>query len=352
MIIMINSQRFLLCTVVVNLGVASAAGQLAITEFMNNPDGADQGREWIELYNFGPVDLCLAGWTVEDQGTDLFALPDVTIPSGGYLVLVSGGVPGFGGVDAATAEAIFTEEWLDGLASPSVVGMEGMVLGNQADETVVRDPDGVVAWSIAWSDDETPPFATFLTHASGYVVRVFGDSGQPGVVRAGDDNGVPGFPGYQQNDVTRDPFAQFSQIDNLVALFGDDFANVLQPGLGSPLAGGYAVVPVGDIDGDGGIDLPDLLALLDAWGPCPEPCAACPADLNGDGVVGITDFLALLAGWTEALSDGSRLRLSTAISVVAALSSLDISANMPSTRRLATTESTALGRNLEPSDRT
>ena len=79
MIIMINVRRLLLGTVVLNLSVASAAGQLAITEFMNNPDGADQGREWIELYNFGPVDLCLAGWTVEDQDTDLFALPDMTI---------------------------------------------------------------------------------------------------------------------------------------------------------------------------------------------------------------------------------------------------------------------------------
>ena len=295
---MIITTRVLLCTVVVNLGVASATGQLAITEFLNNPDGADQGREWIELYNFGPVDLCLAGWTVEDEDTDLFALPDVTITSGGYLVLVSGGVPGFGGVDAATAQLIFAEEWLGGLESPSVIGMQGMVLGNAADEIIVRDSDGVVAWSVAWSDDETPPFATFLTHASGYEVRVFGDAEQPGVVRAGNDMGVPGFPGYEQNDVTADPFAQVSQIADLVELFGDDFANVLQPSLGSPLTGGYSVVPVGDVDGDGVVDAPDLPALLDAWGPCPEPCAVCPADFDGDGVVGITDFLALLAGWT------------------------------------------------------
>ncbi len=298
MINMIDSPRVLLGVAVVNLGVAGATGQPAITEFMNNPDGADQGREWIELYNFGPVDLCLAGWTVEDEDTDLFVLPDVTIPSGGYLVLVSGGVPGLGGVDAATAQAIFAEEWLGGLVSPWVLGMQGMVLGNEADEIIVRDPDGVVAWSVAWSDDETPPFATFLTHESGYETRVFGDAVRPGVVRAGNDIGVRGFPGYQQNDVTPDPFAQVSQIDNLVVLFGDDFANVLQPGLGSPLAGGYAIVQVGDIDGDGTIDIPDVLAIFDAWGPCPEPCAACPADLDGDGVVGISDFLGLLAGWT------------------------------------------------------
>ena len=27
---------------------------LAITEFLNNPDGADKGREWVELFNYGP----------------------------------------------------------------------------------------------------------------------------------------------------------------------------------------------------------------------------------------------------------------------------------------------------------
>ena len=279
------------------LGVAPARGQVAITEFMNNPDGADQGREWIELFNFGPTEQCLAGWTLEDEGTDLFALPDVILAPGGYLVLVSGGVPGFGGVDAATAAAIFVTEWFDGWPSPSVIGMQGMVLGNGADEIVVRDPDGGVAWSVAWGDDEMPPFATFLTHDSGYAVRHFGNSGRPGVVRAGDDNGVAGFLGYQQNDVTADPHARTSQIDDLVALFGDDFANVLQPSVGSPLAGGYSVVATGDLDGDGAIAIPDLLVLLDAWGPCPEPCVACVADLDGDGIVGISDLLALLAAW-------------------------------------------------------
>jgi agmatine/peptidylarginine deiminase len=54
----------------------------------------------------------------------------------------------------------------------------------------------------------------------------------------------------------------------------------------------------GDIDGDGIVGVLDFLALLAAWGPCPDPPADCPADLDGDGVVGVLDFLALLAAWT------------------------------------------------------
>ena len=49
----------------------------------------------------------------------------------------------------------------------------------------------------------------------------------------------------------------------------------------------------GDINGDGIVNTEDLLALLAAWGPCPE----CPEDINGDGTVNTSDLLILLANW-------------------------------------------------------
>jgi hypothetical protein len=54
----------------------------------------------------------------------------------------------------------------------------------------------------------------------------------------------------------------------------------------------------GDINGDGVVDVSDLLALLAAWGPCADP-NNCPADINGDGVVDVTDLLALLSAWGD-----------------------------------------------------
>ncbi len=62
-------------------------------------------------------------------------------------------------------------------------------------------------------------------------------------------------------------------------------------------------VKVGDGNGDGIIDVVDLLALLDAWGPCPGSCELpCAFDLTGpagetDCVVDIFDLLELLANW-------------------------------------------------------
>jgi hypothetical protein len=51
-----------------------------------------------------------------------------------------------------------------------------------------------------------------------------------------------------------------------------------------------------DLDDADGVGFSDLMALLTAWGPCPEggPCAA---DLDGSGEVGPEDLLMLMMAW-------------------------------------------------------
>ena len=53
------------------------------------------------------------------------------------------------------------------------------------------------------------------------------------------------------------------------------------------------VLEIGDLNGDGCINVTDLLSLLSKWGPCSE----CPADLDQDGTVGVSDLLILLGNW-------------------------------------------------------
>ncbi len=48
-----------------------------------------------------------------------------------------------------------------------------------------------------------------------------------------------------------------------------------------------------DLNGDGVVDVSDLLILLGSWGACP----GCDADLNSDGVVDVSDLLILLGSW-------------------------------------------------------
>ena len=51
---------------------------------------------------------------------------------------------------------------------------------------------------------------------------------------------------------------------------------------------------IGDVNGDGVVDILDLLAVLAAWGEC----VGCPEDINSDGVVDILDLLEVLAHWS------------------------------------------------------
>jgi hypothetical protein len=281
-------------TLVVLGTVSRATGQVAITEFLNNPDGTDKGREWVEMFNFSPRAVSLAGWTLEDEGTDAFALPAIDLPPGGYLLVACGAI---GDVDAATAKAIVETEWFGGRARRFVIGADDLVLSNGADELVLRNPCGETAWCLAWINDETPRFATYLTEGSGFAVSAFGTKEIPGVVRHGSDNGIEGFPGYEEGDQSRDAFAVESDISGLVAGFGRDFANVDRPSVGSPLRGGDAALAPGDVDADGRVDGNDLTAVLLAWGRC--AACGCAADIDGDGAVGVVDFLLLLWSWEE-----------------------------------------------------
>jgi probable HAF family extracellular repeat protein len=64
-----------------------------------------------------------------------------------------------------------------------------------------------------------------------------------------------------------------------------------------------AIIPTtktpGDINGDGVVNVIDLLAVISAWGPCPSPPAppACPADVFTDGVVNVADLLFVINHW-------------------------------------------------------
>lgn len=53
----------------------------------------------------------------------------------------------------------------------------------------------------------------------------------------------------------------------------------------------------GDINGDGIVNTTDLLALLAAWGDCPQPPEPCPADFDGSGAIDTSDLLMLLGNW-------------------------------------------------------
>jgi hypothetical protein len=48
-----------------------------------------------------------------------------------------------------------------------------------------------------------------------------------------------------------------------------------------------------DLNGDGAVNVHDLLSLIGMWGAC----TSCSADLNSDNVVNVLDLLLLIASW-------------------------------------------------------
>ena len=151
---------------------------------------------------------------MSDELGDISSLPNIILPSGGFLIMTAN-------------KTEFESDWLGGTANSFVWEFSsGFALTNLADQIIITNDLAEVVWNIAWVNDELSGQATFLT-ATDFAITDFGSLASPGISRSGDDLGIPGFLGYQQNNITSDPFAISSSS-------GD---------IGSPLAGGYAVVP-------------------------------------------------------------------------------------------------------------
>jgi hypothetical protein len=74
----------------------SVAGDVVITEVMQNPAGTDAGNEWLELHNPTGTAFNLRGCVLSDLDTDSHSIvADVSLPAGGYVALASGASPGF-----------------------------------------------------------------------------------------------------------------------------------------------------------------------------------------------------------------------------------------------------------------
>jgi len=64
------------------------AGKVKINEILYNPLGADEGNEWLELFNSGESAVDLTGWTISgSDGSVKAVLPAIDLPQGCFLIV-------------------------------------------------------------------------------------------------------------------------------------------------------------------------------------------------------------------------------------------------------------------------
>lgn len=105
--------------------------KVRINEFLANPDGTDDGKEFVEIVNVGGAPVSLAGWKLGDAAVEArHVFGDVTLAPGEAIVVA----------DGATTAPRFE------IASTGSLG-----LANNADEIALRDATGVVVDRVAYT---------------------------------------------------------------------------------------------------------------------------------------------------------------------------------------------------------
>jgi hypothetical protein len=126
---------------VASLQAGLHAQQVVINEIMFAP--AAGAAEWVELYNPGPVDRSIRGWTLRDRsgGTAILSTEEFMLPAGGYLIVAS---------------AIPLAPGWESLPSPVVLPSDFPSLNNGGDDLVLCDDAGGAVDSVSYAGSWSP----------------------------------------------------------------------------------------------------------------------------------------------------------------------------------------------------
>ncbi|MHC5004960.1 MAG: hypothetical protein ACYTJ0_17775, partial [Planctomycetota bacterium] len=175
--------------------------------------------------------------------------PDVPLP-------VTLGESAFDTIGAVTTE----------LGMPDGCGMEGMTITNDVWRLFVADEPGEVVMSVCGSDFDTR-------------IVVYDAQDGRGITCNDDACGA-----QSQASFTVETGGQY-----LIRIGGNDAY-----GLGMLEIAPVPTTCPADINGDGLVDVDDLLAVIGQWGGCPTGCGA---DINQDGQVDVDDLTAVVLNW-------------------------------------------------------
>jgi hypothetical protein len=94
--------------------------------------------------------------------------------------------------------------------------------------------------------------------------------------------------------------------DRLYRLLIDDAAGSIWIGTEDAGVAVFRPQPVVDFNGDGAVDVEDLVRLIESWG-CPDPSCDVGPTAFGDGIVDVADLEVLMSHWGQEVRDGTLL---------------------------------------------
>jgi hypothetical protein len=213
---------------------------VAVTEFMPRPIGEQDGREWIELYNFGDTPVDLKGFQFSDDANKLCDLPAVTIQPKDFVIVIVGRDwrrP------AEERKKIFETEWLGGKSDPRVAAIDqGRYPLDAADTIVLKNRRKTPIWILGYRADDKPGASTYLA-IDDFRVRMYGTKEKPAINRNGPDGTVLGYEGQdaKQEDVAwKSDVSKLKDVGGYLYRLPSDEGGNVEPGIGSPLKGNYA----------------------------------------------------------------------------------------------------------------
>ncbi|HND33402.1 MAG TPA: lamin tail domain-containing protein, partial [Myxococcota bacterium] len=128
----------------------TGSADVVINEFLPDASGADDGQEWVELYNRGSVTVDVSGWVLAlagstwDNGDEMTLASGLGLPPGGFLLLGTAG--GDAPLDLTLPNASSSGEGLQLRCNGSTV--DTVVYGPSNGDSL-SDDTGSVASSLA-----------------------------------------------------------------------------------------------------------------------------------------------------------------------------------------------------------
>jgi hypothetical protein len=248
---------------------------------MNVPNAGFGGLQFQAVHGLASDDVWAAGF--ENPGSGIFA-PLLAHWDGNEWTSLN--PEPVGGCTLLDIEMIASDDvWAVGLCPVSGMG----------------DQPYAVHWNgTSWTQAPMPLFEDGHVRLEGVVARASDDVWAAGT--NGDANGVPRplimhYDGAGWQEVAMPPsggshewFLGMGAAPNgglwaVGQYFNGSQTNTLTARL-------VPTLPA-DANGDGVVNVVDLLLVLAAWGPCP----GCPEDVTGDGTVDVLDLLEVLAHW-------------------------------------------------------